>query len=303
MAERLFAERSLPLRFMQHPLTRLVLLGGLLFVLMGVATSLRAGSEQAPLRAFASVAAVTAFTILVYVGFVRLVERRQATELALTNMGRELGFGMLIGAGLYSTTVFVLMQLGVYRIEALNPAAFLLTALPMALSSSVFEELLFRGVLFRIVEETLGSWIALAVSSLVFGLLHLLNPQATLAGALFISTEAGLLLAAAYMMTRRLWMSIGFHFAWNYTQSGIFSGVVSGGVSSPGLVRSTVEGPDLLTGGEFGLEASLIAFLLCTATGLILLAMAVRRGKVRPPAWPARLTTGVDRRAVQTEAA
>ncbi len=53
--------------------------------------------------------------------------------------------------------------------------------------------------------------------------MHLLNPAATLTGALFISIEAGLLLAAAYMVTRRLWMSMGFHMAWNYTQSAVFS--------------------------------------------------------------------------------
>ena len=94
-----------------------------------------------------------------------------------------------------------------------------------------------------------------------------------------------MLLGAAYMLTRRLWMSIGFHMSWNYTQSGIFSGIVSGGDSDPGLIRSTIEGPVALTGGSFGLEASLIAFLLCTTTGVVLLIMAVRRGNVVPPSW------------------
>jgi hypothetical protein len=137
--------------------------------------------------------------------------------------------------------------------------------------------------LLRVVEEWLGSWVSLAVSSLVFGFLHLNNPTATVLGAVFISVEAGLLLAAAYMLTRRLWMSIGFHMAWNYTQSGVFSGIVSGGDSDPGLVKPTIDGPLLLTGGTFGLEASLTAFVLCTATGVFLLVRAIRRGHlVRP---------------------
>ncbi len=63
-----------------------------------------------------------------------------------------------------------------------------------------------------------------------------------------------MLLAAAYTLTRRLWLSIGFHMAWNYTQSAIFSGIVSGGVTDPGLIRSNIRGPDVLTGGSFGLE-------------------------------------------------
>jgi membrane protease YdiL (CAAX protease family) len=175
--------------------------------------------------------------------------------------------------------------LGIYRIEGLNPWIFLLPAVAMALSAGIFEELLFRGVLFRTLEEVFGSWIALVVSSFVFGFVHLLNPAGTVMGAVFISIEAGLLLAAAYMVTRRLWLGIGFHIAWNYTQSAIFSGIVSGSDSAPGLIRASIDGPAALTGGSFGLEASLVAFLLCTATGLILLSIAIRRGHVVPPAW------------------
>jgi hypothetical protein len=85
------------------------------------------------------------------------------------------------------------------------------------------------------------------------------------------------------MATRRLWMSMGFHMAWNYTQSGIFSGIVSGSDNDPGLIRATIEGPVALTGGSFGLESSVVAFALCTATGVVLLAIAIRRGHVIRP--------------------
>ena len=87
------------------------------------------------------------------------------------------------------------------------------------------------------------------------------------------------------MLTRRLWLSIGFHMSWNYTQSAIFSGIVSGGVSDPGLIRSNIRGPEVLTGGSFGLESSIIAFALCTATGIVLLIMAVRRNVIVVPPW------------------
>jgi membrane protease YdiL (CAAX protease family) len=85
--------------------------------------------------------------------------------------------------------------------------------------------------------------------------------------------------------TRRLWMSMGFHIAWNYTQSGVFSGVDSGGDTDPGLIKPVIDDPALLTGGTFGVESSIIAFLLCTAAGVILLIMAVRRGHIVPPFW------------------
>jgi membrane protease YdiL (CAAX protease family) len=177
------------------------------------------------------------------------------------------------------------MALGIYRIDGLNPPSYLIPAIAMAVSSSVYEELLFRGVLFGSVEKWFGSWAALGVSSLVFGLTHLLNPQGTLEGALFIAVEAGILLGAAYMLTRRLWLSIGFHMAWNYTQSAIFSSIVSGNDAQPGLIRSTVSGPDWLTGGSFGVESSVLALVLCTSTGIVMLVMAVKRGRVVAPIW------------------
>jgi hypothetical protein len=276
---------SLGLRLLRTPVARLLLLGGGVVLLMALHGDFMEQLAGAPLLAIAVTTAMAALGLALYAGFVRFVEGRPVSELATAPLGRELGLGLLLGAGLYTCCVLILMALGLYRIEGLNPWFFLLPGLAIALSSGVFEELLFRGVLFRIVEEWAGSWASLILSSLVFGFLHLINPAATLTGAVFISIEAGLLLAAAYMLTRRLWLGIGFHIAWNYTQSAIFSGIVSGNEAAPGLIRSSIEGPVWLTGGQFGLEASVVAFLLCTMTGVVLLGLAIRRGHVVPPAW------------------
>lgn len=277
------AQRPLWLRILQHPLVRLVLIGGPLFLMMALTSYFTAKVPGEPLKAIGIVIVWAALGIAVYLGLVRLIERRRPAELSLLRSGRELGIGAAVGAGLYTVCVLILMVLGIYRIDGLNPWSYMLPAVAMALSSGILEELVFRAVLFRVVEEWLGSWVSLAVSSLVFGFVHLINPAATVLGAVFISVEAGLLLAAAYMLTRRLWMSIGFHIAWNYTQSGIFSGIVSGGDTDPGLLKSNIDGPVLLTGGTFGLEASLTAFVLCTATGIVLLVLAIRRGHVLRP--------------------
>lgn len=252
---------------------------------MGLSNGIMMNFKDTPLKSIAVAAGMAALAVAVYVGFARFVERRSANEFSPSGAGGEWGTGLLIGAGLYTACVLILFVLGIYRIEGLNPWTFVLPAVAMALSSGVFEELIFRGVLFRSVEDMLGSWISLAVSAAVFGLMHLSNPASTIVGAIYISIEAGLLLAAAYMLTRRLWLSIGFHMGWNYTQSAIFSGIVSGNAPEPGLIRSNIRGPDLLTGGSFGLEASVIAFALCTVTGVVLLILAVRRGRVVPPSW------------------
>lgn len=279
------APAPLWLRVLRYPLVRLLLLGTAMFYTMGFSNNFMGQLAGSPPLAIASAAGMVVLGLLVYSGFVRWLEGRRVSELALAPAGRELGIGLLGGVALYTACVLVLMAFGVFRIDGMNPLSFLVPGIAVALSSGFLEELLFRGALFRIVEEWLGSWISLVVSSLVFGLSHLSNPAATLEGALFISVEAGLLFAATYMLTRRLWLGVGVHMGWNYTQATIFSGAVSGNEAAPGLLRTTVEGPQLLTGGAFGVELSLVAFVACTAAGIALLVMAVRRGHVVPPPW------------------
>jgi hypothetical protein len=66
---------------------------------------------------------------------------------------------------------------------------------------------------------------------------------------------------------------------------GIFSGIVSGNDAQQGLIRSTMKGPDWLTGGSFGVESSVLALIVCTTTGIVMLSMAAKRGKIVPPIW------------------
>jgi membrane protease YdiL (CAAX protease family) len=277
--------RPLWLRFLQFPLTRIILLGGTIFYLMAVNNGFLEQFKGDPVLALAITAGMGLVAIAIYVGYGTFIERREVSELSLPGMGREWAIGASIGAGLFSACVLILFILGIYRVEGLNPWTFLIPGVAMALSAGLFEELVFRGVLFRSVEDLFGSWISVAVSSFVFGAVHLFNPEATLAGAIYVGIEAGLLLAAAYLVTRRLWLSIGAHMAWNYSESAIFSSVVSGSINDPGLIRSSIEGPELLTGGSFGLELSVFALVLCTSAGLIMMIIAARRGHIVPPPW------------------
>ena len=272
-------------RIFKWPLVRIVVLGSILLLMMGLNTDVMTSYAGEPFKSVQHIVALAIAGFAVYGGYAFFIEQRSISELALPGMGRELGMGLLIGAGLYAVCELILMALGIYRITGLNAMSFMIPAVAMALSSGVFEELLFRGVLFRSIETWFGSWAALVVSSLVFGLTHLINPAATLEGALFIALEAGILLAAAYMLTRRLWLSIGFHVSWNYTHSAIFSSIVSGEEAAQGLIRSTIQGPDYLTGGNFGVESSVLALLLCTSTGIVMIVMAVKKGHIIPPFW------------------
>ncbi|MBD1204801.1 MAG: CPBP family intramembrane metalloprotease [Rhodobacteraceae bacterium] len=275
-------------RILMFPLLRIALLGGVLFVGMGISNGVMDTYQDSTPTALALVLLIVALALAVYLVFVRVIENRPVTELSTAGAGGEFGLGLLLGFGLYSTTILVLFLLGYYRVEGMNPVTVMLPFIPLAISSAFLEELIYRGVLFRVAEEYLGSFIALIATSAFFGARHLGNPDATIIGAIFVSLEAGLLLAAAYMLTRRLWLSIGLHMSWNFAQAAIFSGAVSGVEMPPGLLQAVVEGPELMTGGTFGVEASIIACLLCTAAGVVLVIMATRRGLILSPMWAKR---------------
>ncbi len=219
-----------------------------------------------------------------YRAYVKLVERRRGIELGAQGALRELGSGLVIGAALFSATIGVLAALGLYTVQGWRDPVVMIAPLAMSVGAAVIEELLFRGVIFRIIEASLGTWIALVISAALFGLVHLGNPNASWLAAAAISLEAGVMLAAAFVLTRRLWLPIGIHAAWNFTQGGIFSVAVSGG-KTDGLLVATLRGPSWLSGGEFGAEASVVAMLLCTALGAWLLVLAARRGNFVAPFW------------------
>jgi membrane protease YdiL (CAAX protease family) len=192
----------------------------------------------------------------------------------------------LVGLGLLTGTVAALAVIGLYRVEAVNAWTVLVPAFAVAVQAAWVEELLYRGVLLRVLDESLGTWPALAISAGFFGVVHLGTPNATHYTALAISLEAGLLLGAAYVLTRRLWLPIGIHFAWNFMQAGVFGGTrVASSLGVRSLLEAETSGPDLLSGGGSGLDGSIFAITLCVAVAAALLVLAHRRGRFNPPFW------------------
>jgi hypothetical protein len=225
--------------------------------------------------------------VLAWKLYKRWIEREPDREFALGRAAGELGAGLAGGAALFGMMAVMVWLLGGIRFEGTRPLAETELAywISIAIFSGFFEETLFRGLLFRAVEKVGGSWIALAVTSAFFGVAHIFNPDSSWFAALAISVEAGILLGAAYMLTRRLWLAVGLHAAWNFTQGWVFSVPVSGGSTPIGLIRTTREGPVWLTGGGFGLEASVVAMMVATAAGLALLWRAHRRGEFVSLPW------------------
>jgi hypothetical protein len=238
---------------------------------------------RSPLGALAGIV-IAAGAIGLYCTLVKFIERRPVTELATAGTAKYLSRGILTGAILFCASMLAMKLLGGWYATGVTPLSVLVYPFVAALVAGVQEEILVRGLLFRLVEERLGSWIALAVSALIFGLLHAFNPGATLVSTAAIALEAGVLLAAAYMYTRSLWFVIGLHFAWNFTEGGVFSTSVSGG-RAEGMIGVQFSGSDVLTGGTFGPEASLPAVLVCLAAGIAFIILSVRAGCIVRPFW------------------
>jgi CAAX protease family protein len=118
------------------------------------------------------------------------------------------------------------------------------------------EELLSRGYHLQTIASGLNLFWGVIISSAVFGLLHLGNPNATWVSAAGIFF-AGVYLAYAYIRTKQLWLSMGLHLGWNFFEGVVFGFPVSG-LDIYALTRIKVHGPELWTGGAFGPEAGLI---------------------------------------------
>jgi membrane protease YdiL (CAAX protease family) len=217
-----------------------------------------------------------------YVILVKLIEQRRIRELSLRTVP-ALGLGGLAtGALLFSMVVGVLWLLGVYHVTGVNPHVnWLPQVLVAGIGAGIGEEIIARGIIFRIAEEGCGTWFAVAISALFFGGAHIFNPGATLWSSAAIAIEAGVMLALLYHVTRSLWACIGLHAGWNIMQGTIYGIPVSGGAVD-GLLISHRTGPVWLSGGVFGAEASVIALLICSLLTLVLAITAWRRGSIVP---------------------
>lgn len=214
--------------------------------------------------------------------YVRCWERRSARELSATGAGTELLAGFLLGGVLFSCVVAMLAILGAYSVEAVGTLgdlrAVLASMVPRIAAGALIEELLFRLVLLRLLERSFGTAWALAISSLAFGLAHLGNVGATPLIGVLLGVELGLLFGAAYLLTRRIWLCVALHFAWNLVQGAVYSIAVSG-QSGEAWLRGTLNGPTWLSGGAFGAEGSVVSVVLCLVTTGVLLKLAHQHGR------------------------
>ena len=253
----------------------------LLAIPPGIATALTRTLHLAGWGRTAVALVLLAATYVLYIVLVRRGERRQVCELAPRPAARELTLGLVVGTGMF-LLVFALIRLaGAYTIARGQWTDWAHDAAAM-IAVGFMEELIARLVVFRLLMRAMGAWPALIGSALLFGAAHLANPNATAVAALAIAVEAGLMLAAFYLVTGRIWMSVGVHIAWNFVQGPILGASVSGHAERGSLfVSAPVTGaPTWLSGGAFGPEASLPAMIVGLAIFALLMRGYVRRERL-----------------------
>lgn len=224
----------------------------------------------------------------------RFLDKKSFISLGLqirTQSFKDIGFGFLLSGLMVAAFFLLVQQLGLAEVSgiswgegseaevsqlralashlAIMGAGSLLFFLLMDVVVSWWEELVFRGYLLQNMMEGMNVLAAVVISCIIYGVVHMTNPNAGLLSSAII-VLFGFLRIYGYLITGQLWLSFGMHIGWNFFQGHIF-GFAASGQETPSLILLVPTGPEWLSGGAFGPEGSILVI------PLILLALLVMR--------------------------
>ena len=209
------------------------------------------------------------------------------------NWLRDLCIGSLIGIGSLALATAIAVAAGGLRFTLSGKEMYVSVLRTLISTALVFivaalaEESLFRGYPLQTLTRAGLVWLALLLTSVPFGIVHLRNPSATVFSTINTAL-AGVWFGIAYLRTRSLWLPLGVHWAWNWTQGSIFGLKVSGlTLSNHPVLQAVDKGPAWLTGGSYGIEGG----LACTIALLISMLFIWRTGLVSATPEMKRLTS------------
>lgn len=220
-----------------------------------------------------------------YVLLFRWYEKRPIRELASGNFLRFAAWGFALGLGIQAFAILVLWLNGGYQVMHSNPVSFLFRGMIPAFTAGFVAEILIRGVLFRLMEEKLGTALALVIMMLIFTIAHAGVAGATVIYLLSVIVQAGLMVSCSYVATRSLWVPIFIHSALDFAEPTLFGAINPGiSVSTP-FLSSRVSGAPIWSGGAFGPGHSLQALILCLLISFFFLRKAKRDHQIIQPFW------------------
>ncbi|MCU0325561.1 MAG: CPBP family intramembrane metalloprotease [Spirosomaceae bacterium] len=207
----------------------------------------------------------------------RLYDKREITELSLKYLPKEMFGGFFFGFFTLSLVIFILYLLGHYQAISISTANYPFKFFTVLIFAAIVEDLFHRGLIVRVCEEWLGTHLTLVIAMLV-ELQHIYNPNANLF-SLFLDLVWGFTMAMMFIYTKRIWLPFFFHLGWNFSQP--FYGSNLTGLSDMGsIIQSTFNGPELLTGGVFGIENSIFTAIFLLMIGIVLYYLTKKEGKI-----------------------
>lgn len=210
--------------------------------------------------------------------YISVVEKRSFKSLGffgLSKFKKYIG-GFLIGISLLTASFVIVTLMAKTNVEVtfrfgVSSVVSIITVLIFFIIQGASEEIVFRGWLMQSIGVRHWPWLGITLSTLFFAILHAANPNFNLIAGMNILL-VGLLLAMLALYDGNLWGVCGFHTAWNFTMNSVYGINVSGTkLVGDTLLKTTFEGSPLITGGDFGLEGSLIVTALIVALTVVLL--------------------------------
>jgi len=284
-----YSPSSIAGRFFNFPLSRIIIIflffAPILIVNSVVVMQVIENLEE-PMATYVDMARLLItipLIILSYRFYCRIFEKRDAVEVSYPGAFRQWGTGAIVATSLVLTFVILIALLGEFHIISFRSPLKLFNNFLMFSTGSLIQEMILLCVIYRLIEELAGSWVSLVSSLLIFAGVHLFNEAETL-GSVFMLMLSGLILLAPFILTRRIWVSWGFHAAWNFMQAGVF-GMANSGILFEGWLVTEISGPEWITGGAVGLEATYLSVGIDFLIGVVILKVAINAGKLVAPGW------------------
>ena len=195
--------------------------------------------------------------------FIRFIDRKPLESFGLRIKGyeKDLKMGLALGAGLIAIGFLILFILGYLSVDGFSfPVGTLILYFLLFVVVSFHEEIMMRGYVLNNLMQSMNRYAALSISSVIFMSIHLLNPNVNFLSVVNLFL-AGIVLGIYYIHKPNLWLPIGMHLTWNFFQGPIFGFEVSG-IETKSIINQSVRGNEIITGGAFGFEGSILATIL-----------------------------------------
>ena len=195
--------------------------------------------------------------------FIRFIDRKPLKSIGLILKGyeKDLKLGLALGAGLIAIGFLILFILGYLSVDGFSfPVGTVILYFLLFVVVSFHEEIMMRGYVLNNLMQSMNRYVALSISSVIFMSIHLLNPNVNFLSVVNLFL-AGIVLGIYYIHKPNLWLPIGMHLTWNFFQGPIFGFEVSG-IETKSIINQSVRGNEIITGGAFGFEGSILATIL-----------------------------------------